>query len=152
VEAHRVVRRRGSHIFWTIGSQMTVRLSALCTSHPLPPGRFLVLISVRGWVDPMAIVQLEVLGKLKKIQWPHRELNLQPSRFYQSASTNYAATFPSPIYTNLNIDNTYPDCGGVPPGPVTLPEWWEYHKYYDAPTNIPHVSSPALITLHFIQC
>jgi hypothetical protein len=33
---------------------------------PLPPRNFLVLISIRGWVDPRSIVQLEILGKLKK--------------------------------------------------------------------------------------
>jgi hypothetical protein len=47
MEAHRVVRRRGSHIFLAIGSQMAVR-SALRAGRPLPPGIFLVLISVRG--------------------------------------------------------------------------------------------------------
>jgi hypothetical protein len=65
VEAHRVVRRRGSHIFYTIGLQMAVRLPALSASRPLPPGRFLVLISVRGWFYPRAIVRLEGLGQLK---------------------------------------------------------------------------------------
>jgi hypothetical protein len=42
---------------------MTVRLSAPRAGRPLPPGRFLVLISVR--VDPRAIVRLEGLGQLK---------------------------------------------------------------------------------------
>jgi hypothetical protein len=34
-------------------------------SGPLPAGRFLALISIRGCVDPGAIVRLEVLGQLK---------------------------------------------------------------------------------------
>jgi hypothetical protein len=66
VEAHGAVRRRGSHIFNPIGSQMAVRLSALGTGRPLLPGRFLVLISVRGLVDPRVIERLEGLVKLKK--------------------------------------------------------------------------------------
>jgi hypothetical protein len=44
---------------------MAVRLSALRAVHPLPLGRFLVLIFVRGWVDPVAILRLEGLGQLK---------------------------------------------------------------------------------------
>jgi hypothetical protein len=46
--AYNFVRRRGSHIFWTVGTQMVVRLSALRAGRPLPPGRFLVLIPVTG--------------------------------------------------------------------------------------------------------
>jgi hypothetical protein len=45
---------------------MAVRLSASRAFRPLPPGKFLVPICVRGWVNPRAIVRLEGLGKLKK--------------------------------------------------------------------------------------
>jgi hypothetical protein len=37
VEAHRVVSPQGSHIFQRVGSQLVMRLSALCARHRLPP-------------------------------------------------------------------------------------------------------------------
>jgi hypothetical protein len=38
---------------------MTARISVLSAGRPLPPGRFIILISVKGWVDPWAIVRPE---------------------------------------------------------------------------------------------
>jgi hypothetical protein len=44
---------------------MAARLSVLRAGRPLAPGRFLILISVPGWVDPRVTVRLEGLGQLK---------------------------------------------------------------------------------------
>jgi hypothetical protein len=46
---------------------MVARLSALHAGRFLPPRTFLVLIFVRGWVDPRITVRLKELGKLKGI-------------------------------------------------------------------------------------
>jgi hypothetical protein len=45
-EAHRVVRLRDRHILWTIGPQMVARVSALRSSRPLHPWRFLTFIPI----------------------------------------------------------------------------------------------------------
>jgi hypothetical protein len=43
-----------------------------------PPGRFLLLISVRGWVDPRAIVRPEGVGQLKN---PMTSSGFEPATF-----------------------------------------------------------------------
>jgi hypothetical protein len=58
---------------------MAVRLSTLRAGRPLSPGRFLVLISVRGWVNLRAIVLLEGLGKLKN---PMTSSGIEPETFW----------------------------------------------------------------------
>jgi hypothetical protein len=74
-------------------AQMAVRLLAIHVCHPLFPGRFVVLISVRGWVDSRAIVGLEGLGHLKNLTISS---GIEPMTFLlvAYASTNYAAICP----------------------------------------------------------
>jgi hypothetical protein len=55
---------------------MAVSLLALCAGCSLPPGGFLVLISVRGWVEPRAIVQLEGLAG-GQFQWTVTNLSVK---------------------------------------------------------------------------
>jgi hypothetical protein len=45
---------------------MAVKLSALHAGRPLPTWRFLVFISVGGWVNPRATVRLKGLWQVKK--------------------------------------------------------------------------------------
>jgi hypothetical protein len=53
-------------------------MSALRSGRPLPPGRFLVLISVIGCVDPRTILRLERLGQLKN---PMTSSEVEPATF-----------------------------------------------------------------------
>jgi hypothetical protein len=92
VEAHRVVRRRGSHIYQTIGSQMAVRLSALCGGGPpFTPPPYSFLPEAKSTPGPQCGWKDQVNWK---IQWPHREWNPRPSGLWYSAWTNYAAAWP----------------------------------------------------------
>jgi hypothetical protein len=76
MEAHRVVRRRDTRFpdMLTHGSDV-FSLTCRSASRPLPSGIFLVLISVRCWVDSITTVQLEGSGQLKN-QWPLSKLVL----------------------------------------------------------------------------
>jgi hypothetical protein len=56
---------------------MAAKLSALRAGRFLAPGRFLVLISIRGWIDPRVIVWLEEISKLKNPPHP----GLEPEAF-----------------------------------------------------------------------
>jgi hypothetical protein len=58
---------------------MAVKLSALCAGHLLLPGRFLVLIFIRGWVDPRAMVWPEGLSQLKN---PMTSSGIEPVTFW----------------------------------------------------------------------
>jgi hypothetical protein len=72
---------------------MGVRLSALS----LLPGRFRILISVRGWVELGAIVRLEGLGDLKN---PMTSSRIEPETFRLVAKCLNRVP---PVYTNMKF-------------------------------------------------
>jgi hypothetical protein len=62
------------------------RLSVLRTGCFYPQEIFLAIISVRGWVDPTAIVRRKDYVN-EKFQWHRRESIPRPSGLYRNAST-----------------------------------------------------------------
>jgi hypothetical protein len=82
---------------------MTVKLSGLLAGCPLSPGRFLVLISVTGWVDPRAIVWLEGLGKLKKNHLIWTRTRDLPA--YTACPLNY--NFAHNMHVDMSVSTAY---------------------------------------------
>jgi hypothetical protein len=82
-----------------MGSQLAVRLSALRTGRALFYRNIvcmlLVVISVRGWVNPRAIVRPEGLGKLeKKKSFASSDHEPASSRLVAEYLNNYATASP----------------------------------------------------------
>jgi hypothetical protein len=76
---------------------MAMRLSIVSADYLLPPGRFLVPISVTDRVDPMTIVRLEGLGQLKNLM---TSLGIKPVTF-QLVTASQEMTLPHVPHTNI---------------------------------------------------
>jgi hypothetical protein len=97
---------------------MAARLSALRAGPFLPPGRFLVFISVRGCVDPRSIVRLEGLGDLPACSIVPQPTTL-PRAHFQTAVT---CILPSKQVTTLHTH------AGQAQNFYAYPSLWRFEK------------------------
>jgi hypothetical protein len=87
---------------------MAVRLSGLCAGCPLPPRRFLVLISVRGWVNPRCH---SASGKVRSIEKSNDLIGLRTHDLPACSIVPQPTTLPRALrlYMSISVKQYWKD-------------------------------------------